>query len=204
MRACARRATHAPANVSLFEGVVSGKRLVGPFTREHHLVARGADVIGKQHHGHGRRPDDRGLGVPHHPCKGLRNGVPIDADGRVITLQVMHQGALMHAFVEGRVGKAKREAAQPRLGMPVHDGRDDGRVQTPRQVGPNRHVSTQLQLHGVDHQAAQLLGGVIFGHRVVFGGGVKGPSPVAFGLRAMTVYRHHMRWRHAMHTFKNG
>ena len=115
-------------------------------------------------------------------------------------------GLLVGALVKLRILEGDRERAQRRIRVVANQG-DDGRgIQAAAQVGTDRHVSTQLQAHGIDKQIAQRSNGVIErrkrNRRAALG---KAPVPVAGdGLATVFLNRQQMPGRQAAYPFKNG
>src|SRR6185369_1956445 len=70
------------------------------------------------------------------------------------------------------------------------DRGDDGGVEPPRQVGPDRKVGSQLQPHGIDEQRAQLLGATLFRSILERLTTRKAPVPPALNVDPIALDRH--------------
>ena len=135
------------ADLAFLEDVVAAQHLVGPFAREHHLVAVVAHQAREQHHGHGRGAQNRLLAMPDGPGKGVSDIGIVEMQETVAGAEMVDHHALIVAFVQRLFLEADGKGAQIRA-LPVHQRGEHGRVEPTREIGPHRHVGAQTNARG--------------------------------------------------------
>src|SRR5262249_30422390 len=130
------------AEQSLLEDVIAEKGLVGALAGQYQLVARLPDMPREDVHWGWSAAEQRRLGMPNDVSHDVCNVASTDAHAAMTGAQVLRHEFLMAGFVIGRVIESDRECLQIATGDPLHERRDDRRIEPAAEIGANGHVTS--------------------------------------------------------------